>query len=305
MIKRYIITFAILLFLCTTVLAAQGEDMAAEEECNPRAFVIPLPYKKGNAAPEEVLEGRTFTNKDTVNAPGTMPDRGAVTITPTTVDQNIPEGYHNGSGAVVGDPNLISGNIRAGATIFGVSGMSLQATGNATPEQVLEGMIFSNANGEATGRMQEIAASTITPGTNEQTIPMGFHSGNGKVMGEPALVKDNIRINKMIYGVRGEFICSIDEIESALLSKCDDECAMYGNCTQSGITQCDAEYQHCLSVCTDNCSGRGGCGDRLATCKQGVSRACSEYRDICTNCENTQADSVNQIKIMLTDICSP
>jgi len=34
---------------------------------------------------------------------GTMPNQGAVNITPGTANQSIPAGYHNGSGTVSGD----------------------------------------------------------------------------------------------------------------------------------------------------------------------------------------------------------
>lgn len=75
----------------------------------------------GTAQPAEVLSGKTFTN-DNGEQTGTMPNRGAMTITPTTTDQVIPAGYHNGSGKVKGDANLIPANIKNGVSIFGVTG---------------------------------------------------------------------------------------------------------------------------------------------------------------------------------------
>lgn len=53
---------------------------------------------------------------------GTMPDNGAEDFTPTTTPQTISAGYHNGSGVVAGDGDLIAGNIKSGADIFGVAG---------------------------------------------------------------------------------------------------------------------------------------------------------------------------------------
>lgn len=75
----------------------------------------------GTAQPGDVLSGKTFTN-DNGDQTGTMPNRGAITITPGTSDQSIPAGYHNGNGKVVGDPDLIPANIRQGVNIFGVVG---------------------------------------------------------------------------------------------------------------------------------------------------------------------------------------
>jgi hypothetical protein len=76
----------------------------------------------GDAVASEVLAGKTFSNETATGLTGTMPNRGAVSITPGTSAQTIEAGYHNGAGAVAGDADLVTGNIRAGATIFGVAG---------------------------------------------------------------------------------------------------------------------------------------------------------------------------------------
>lgn len=57
----------------------------------------------GNAAKEDVLTGKTFTNDDGVEYTGTMANNGAWTGS-TNGDENvtIPEGYHNGNGYVSG-----------------------------------------------------------------------------------------------------------------------------------------------------------------------------------------------------------
>lgn len=98
----------------------------------------------GDAVPGDVLTGKTFSKTGAAGLTGTMPDNGAVTITPGTANQSIPAGYHNGAGTVAGDPNLASGNIRGGASIFGVTGSVIQASGNAAPADVLIGKTFSN-----------------------------------------------------------------------------------------------------------------------------------------------------------------
>lgn len=54
--------------------------------------------------------------------PGTMVNNGAISITPGTTNQTIPEGYHDGNGYCQGDAALIPDNIVEGATLFGVSG---------------------------------------------------------------------------------------------------------------------------------------------------------------------------------------
>jgi hypothetical protein len=87
----------------------------------------------GTAQPADVLSGKTFTN-DQGERTGTMPDRGAVVITPSTTNQVIAAGYHNGSGYVKGDANLVAENIRSGVSIFGV-------TGTVVPYKEAEGSV--------------------------------------------------------------------------------------------------------------------------------------------------------------------
>jgi hypothetical protein len=53
---------------------------------------------------------------------GTMPFRGGVGITPGAGDQAIVAGYHDGSGLVYGDADLIASNIKSTANIFNVAG---------------------------------------------------------------------------------------------------------------------------------------------------------------------------------------
>jgi hypothetical protein len=63
---------------------------------------------------------------------GTMPDNEAVIITPTVTSQTIAVGYHDGNGYVVGDTDLVAGNIGNGVDIFGVTG-SLQGCDGTNP----------------------------------------------------------------------------------------------------------------------------------------------------------------------------
>lgn len=75
----------------------------------------------GTATEEDVLASKTFTSKDGFKT-GTMSNNGAVIITPSTSNQIITKGYHNGNGYVKGDTNLIASNILSGKSIFGVNG---------------------------------------------------------------------------------------------------------------------------------------------------------------------------------------
>ncbi len=76
----------------------------------------------GTATAADVLIGKTFSSSAGLGLPGTMPDNGAVSITPGVAPQTIAAGYHNGSGTVAGDADLLAGNIKIGVSLFGVAG---------------------------------------------------------------------------------------------------------------------------------------------------------------------------------------
>lgn len=79
------------------------------------------------AAASEILATKTAHVRGS-QVTGTMPNRGAVTGTITTVDgtYTIPNGYHDGSGVVsisaTEQAKLIASNIREGVVILGVTG---------------------------------------------------------------------------------------------------------------------------------------------------------------------------------------
>ena len=75
----------------------------------------------------EMLDGKTAYAKGT-KLTGTMPNNGAVSLTISTLDQevSIAQGYHDGSGNVTmldtEKAKLIASNIKQGITILGVEG---------------------------------------------------------------------------------------------------------------------------------------------------------------------------------------
>ncbi len=157
----------------------------------------------------DVLTGKTFWGLPSGSwgpRVGAMPNRGAVMLTPGAATQTIAAGYHNGSGQVVGDANLTSGNIKAGATIFGVVGDNSvvnTTSGNATAGEILTGRKAWANGSEVTGTMPDRGAVTLTPGAATQTIPAGYHNGSGQVVTDPNLVSGNIRAGQTIFGVVG------------------------------------------------------------------------------------------------------
>ena len=160
-----------------------------------------------SVTPEQVLSGQTFFSTDGAWGPadGTMPDNGAVRITPGRRAKTIAAGYHNGSGKVVGDTDLSAANIKKGVTIFGVTGTAAGSTGNAADANVLKGRTYSNDGGSSTGTMPDNGAVSITPGMFAKPIPAGYHNGSGAVVGDINLNPINIRSGVTIFGVTGVY----------------------------------------------------------------------------------------------------
>lgn len=75
-----------------------------------------------------ILNGYQAYNAQGSPIVGTMPNNGELNITPTTENQNIPEGYTSG-GTVLGDENLKSENIKKDVSIFGVTGSLESSSG--------------------------------------------------------------------------------------------------------------------------------------------------------------------------------
>lgn len=83
----------------------------------------------GNAAAEDVLEGKTFTSTAGIKVTGTakasVPALQAKTVTPSSAEQTVtPDSSYDGLSSVTveGDTNLVAENIKRGVSIFGVVG---------------------------------------------------------------------------------------------------------------------------------------------------------------------------------------
>ena len=159
----------------------------------------------GNAAASHVLAGKIFSNSSAAGLTGTMPNNGAVNITPGKTSQAIGEGYHDGTGSVAGDTDLVAGNIKSGVEIFGTTGTVIEASGDAAVDHVLAGQTFSNAGAAAlTGAMPNNGAANITPGSVAQAIVGGYHNGFGTVAGDADLATGNIKSGVEIFGIAGD-----------------------------------------------------------------------------------------------------
>ena len=176
-------------------------------------------FDAATATADQVLAGATFFSTDPANwgpRVGAIPNNGAVSITPGATAQTIPAGYHDGSGSVSGDVDLVAGNIKTGVDVFGVTGTVIESSGDAAAADVLTGKTFSNATAAGVaGAMANRGAVNITPGTTAQTIAAGYHNGLGTVSGDADLVSTNIRSGMEVFGVTGTVTESVGDAVAA------------------------------------------------------------------------------------------
>ena len=192
--------------LVATNLKANVEIFGITGNYNPQVAT-------GDVQASEVLEGKTFSNSQGTDFDGKMPNQGAQTYIPSTIDQVIVAGYHNGQGIVKGDENLKASNLLKGVELFGVVGSyecppvvecPPVATGTAVVSEVLVGKTFSTSQGVGlVGTMVDQGAKNYTPSTTDQPIVAGYYNGSGVVKGDVNLVANNIKKGITLFGVAG------------------------------------------------------------------------------------------------------
>ena len=181
---------------------------------NGSVFILQGKGGGGNVTADKLLTGTTATG-DSGAIVGTMPNNGAVTITPGATTKTIPSGYHNGAGTVATDVNLVTGNIIAGKSIFGVAGKASvvdTSSANATASQILNGYTGYVNGTKLTGIMvnhtgvdsdvNSIAGTT--QGTLYARPQAGYYSGSeATVIHDGNFVTSSIISGRSIFGVAG------------------------------------------------------------------------------------------------------
>ncbi len=91
-------------------------------------FSIPDAIANAN----DILYGKAYRTNNGSIVQGAMPNNGALSYTPTTSQQTIPEGYTSGGTiGAISDDNLLASNIKDGVTILGVTGIYTGAISQA------------------------------------------------------------------------------------------------------------------------------------------------------------------------------
>lgn len=115
----------------------------------------------GDATPDVVLEGTTFSTNDYLEATGTMPDNGEASFELSNLGiVNVTEGYYSGGTAKIADAEaakIIPENIKNGVTILGVEGtMEASAGGDyniaaTTNSDGTQSLAITDAGGGSSG----------------------------------------------------------------------------------------------------------------------------------------------------------
>lgn len=121
------------------------------------------------AVASQILEGQTAYVKE-IKITGTMPNKGNLSVTPSTSNKYYSNGYYS-SINVSGDSNLVSQNIKAGTSIFGVEGeldIALDtADANATADDIKKDKTAYVAGNKITGTHECIDTSDATANASE------------------------------------------------------------------------------------------------------------------------------------------
>lgn len=186
----------------------------------------------GNAAVGDVLSGRTFSNETGNNRIGTMANQGAQVITPGIANKAIPAGYHNGSGYVAGDPDLVAANFPKDVNLFGIQGILERMT--TAEKQAVANAITGKGVPTSVNDTNAVLAQKIGQITTGQVIPLN-HSVSGQ-----AVTNGN-------YTVRTLFDVPNGTKRLAFFSELHPN-----NNSKSRLTQSGNNFSHSLSLFDGN-----------------------------------------------------
>lgn len=132
-------------------------------------YVGDLDTTDATATSSDILSGETaYVNG--IKITGTMPNNGQQAITPSKSVQQYPNGYYSGV-YVAGDSNLVPANIKAGTTIFGITGdldVSLDTSdGNATANDIMKDKVAYAKGERIVGQHECLNTNDATAYANE------------------------------------------------------------------------------------------------------------------------------------------
>lgn len=169
-------------------LCSVSGNTIINDNTNARTYIL-IP---GDATPDSVLEGATFSSSEGIEVTGTMPDNGAAAIQLSDLTAKpVTAGYYSGGTAKVADAEaakIIPENIKKGVTILGVTGTmeasaggdyNIAATTNADGTQNLA--ITDAAGGGSGGRPPVNLTITVDPTGAPEEWAVDVYGPNGSL----------------------------------------------------------------------------------------------------------------------------
>jgi len=203
-----------------SAIAGMGQSASGSDTFLQLATKIADISDDANAVASHVLAGETFYQGGSKKTGNMISKIGSATvITPSTVDQAIAQGYYGGlaaDGKVLGDVDLVTGNIRAGVNIFGVAGKSSvveTSDGDAVASNILNGkkayvngsLITGNVPSK-TGDTGSLPSSNIGGAWDGALVlgtPNGLYNGEWHIQIIDNLWASNIKAGVKVGNVAG------------------------------------------------------------------------------------------------------
>lgn len=211
-----------------------------------------------NATSEQILEGYTAYVKGK-KIEGEILKKSESTIVPGTIDITISRGlYMDGTQTIKGDEALVSDNIKAGVTIFNVSGKDtvvdteIDPELEATPSEILSNKKAFVNGAEITGIVKPISANGQVIQTAEiDYLKESQNIGLSVTYNEPKLIKSN---DKIVFQTSKEELAETIELSSDIILEGNTILGVEGTAV-SGYSK--EEIQNLLNTKVDKVTGKG------------------------------------------------
>jgi len=155
----------------------------------------------GDAVVADVLINKIFSN-DTGLLTGTMPNNGAQSITPTAAGVAITAGYHNGTGGTIADADLVTGNVKAGITIFEVAGKTEVVDTTEATVPIAAATVVSGKKGFVNGAL--ITGTMLVFVAGDAVFAIGSANGSSNDQGYGTIVGDYDVVYGGVYRAKFE-----------------------------------------------------------------------------------------------------
>ena len=168
---------------------------------------VTLPPLSNPANASQIVSGYQVYNDEGVPITGTMPSKTAQTFTPSTSNQTISAGqYLSGTQTILGDTDLVPGNIRSGVNIFGVVGT--YAGGGSSNYSYIDTVSYSNQQTITFNNIPTMPLAFSIWATNQST------TSNGRILLASALVQSNNQFRWVYCNATGVVTTDVENLSA-------------------------------------------------------------------------------------------